>query len=183
MNSLKFSSFHKPLDDAGRARSFGAHTHSAIQLPCQRSGHPSGQSKRQQGFSLIELIAVVAILGILAAVVAPRIFTQPGKARLARAKTDISAIEGALQVYKLENFSFPTTDQGLLALVEQPTGEPEAPNWQEGGYLDRMPQDPWGRDYLYLSPGENGEIDIYTLGRDGQTGGEGEDADIGNWAS
>jgi len=137
----------------------------------------------QSGFSLIELIAVVAILGILAAVVAPRVFTQPGKARIARVKTDISNIEGALNIYKLENFNYPTTDQGLMALVEEPTGEPEAPNWQEGGYLPAMPQDPWGRDYLYLSPGENREIDVYSLGRDGQAGGEGEDADIGNWTS
>lgn len=137
----------------------------------------------QKGFSLIELIAVVAILGILAAVVAPRVFTQPGKARMARAQTDISNIEGTLQIYKLENFNYPTTDQGLKALVEQPTGEPEAPNWQEGGYLDNVPKDPWGREYLYLSPGENGDIDVYSLGRDGQTGGEGEDADIGNWTS
>ncbi len=138
---------------------------------------------RQSGFSLIELIAVVAILGILAAVVAPKIFTQPGKARIAAAKNDIKSIVGSLQIYKLENFNYPTTDQGIMALVEQPTGEPEAPNWQEGGYLDRLPKDPWGREYLYLSPGENGDIDVYTLGRDGQSGGEGEDADIGNWSS
>ncbi len=137
--------------------------------------------RRQSGFSLIELIAVVAILGILAAVVAPNILGAPGKARVTRAKTDITAIVSALQTYKLDNFNFPTTDQGLQALVEQPTGDPEAPNWQDGGYLTSMPKDPWGRDYLYVSPGENGDIDVYTLGADGQTGGEGENADIGNW--
>lgn len=135
----------------------------------------------QSGFSLIELIAVVAILGILAAVVAPRIFNQPGKARMAKAKTEISGIQSALQMYKLDNFNFPTTDQGLMALVERPNGEPEAPAWQEGGYLPKLPKDPWGRDYLYVSPGENSDVDIYSLGRDGQEGGEGEDADIGNW--
>lgn len=137
---------------------------------------------RQSGFSLIELIAVVAILGILAAVVAPNILGAPGKARITRAKTDITSIETALDTYKLDNFTYPTTDQGLQALVEQPTGDPEAPNWQDGGYLKSMPKDPWGRDYLYLSPGENGEVDIYSLGADGQAGGEGDNADIGNWA-
>ena len=136
---------------------------------------------RQSGFSLIELIAVVAILGILAAVVAPNILGAPGKARVTRAKTDITAVVSALQTYKLDNFNYPTTDQGLKALVEQPTGDPEAPNWQDGGYLTSMPKDPWGRDYLYVSPGENGDIDVYTLGADGQTGGENENADIGNW--
>ena len=135
----------------------------------------------QGGFSLIELIAVVAILGILAAVVAPKIFNQPGKARQAKAKTEISGIKSALEMYSLENFNFPTTDQGLLALVEKPTGEPEAPNWQDGGYLPKVPKDPWGRDYLYVSPGENGDVDIYSYGRDGQEGGEGEDADVVSW--
>lgn len=148
------------------------------------TNHPSSVESaglsRQGGFSLIELIAVVAILGILAAVVAPKIFTQPGKARIAKAKTDISNIETALKMYQMENFNFPTTDQGLLALVEQPTGDPEAPNWQEGGYLDKLPKDPWGRDYLMVSPGEKTDVDIYTLGRDGQSGGEGEDSDIFN---
>lgn len=135
----------------------------------------------QSGFSLIELIAVVAILGILAAVVAPKIFDKPGDARVAKAKTELSSIQSALQMYKLDNFNYPTTDQGLMALVEQPTGDPEAPNWQKGGYLSKLPKDPWGRDYQFISPGENGEIDVYTFGRDGQSGGEDEDADIGNW--
>lgn len=143
-----------------------------------KSRYVAGKST---GFSLIELIAVVAILGILAAIVAPRIFDRPGKARIQRAAADIRNIEASLQMYKLDNFNFPSTEQGLLALVEQPTGDPEAPNWNEGGYLSKTPKDPWGREYLYLSPGENGDVDIYTLGADGQAGGEGEQADIGNW--
>ena len=151
--------------------------------PLPQYARTQSMPAKHSGFSLIELIAVVAILGILAAVVAPKIFNQPGKARMAKARTEISNIQSALQLYKLENFNYPSTDQGLKALVEQPTGDPEAPNWQEGGYLDRLPKDPWQREYLYVSPGENGDIDIYTLGRDGQSGGEGEDADIGNWQS
>lgn len=146
-----------------------------------RASSLGGKQTKQSGFSLIELIAVVAILGILAAVVAPKIFGQPGKARVAKAKTEISGIQSALQMYKLENFNYPSSEQGLMALVEQPNGEPEAPNWQDGGYLDKVPKDPWGKEYLYVSPGENADIDIYSLGRDGQSGGEGEDADIGNW--
>ncbi len=134
-----------------------------------------------RGFTLIEVMVVVAILAILAAVVVPRIMDEPGEARKARAAQDIRAIESALDMYRLDNYRYPTSDQGLEALVERPTGDPEPPNYKEGGYLRSLPNDPWGSPYQYANPGEHGEIDVYTLGADGQRGGEGEDAVIGNW--
>ena len=136
---------------------------------------------RQGGFTLIEIMVVVAILAILGATVVPLILDRPDQARMVKAKQDIRAIEAALDLYKLDNFNCPTSDQGLQALVEPPSSDPVAPNWKDGGYLKKLPKDPWGREYLYLSPGENGEVDIYTLGRDGSNGGEGVDADIGNF--
>jgi len=136
---------------------------------------------RQAGFTLIEILVVVVILGILATVVVPKFMEEPDKARAARARQDIQALVTALNVYRLDNYNYPSTDQGLAALVQKPSGTPEAPNWRNGGYIERMIKDPWGRDYLYLSPGQRGEIDVYTLGADGRPGGEGKDADIGNW--
>ena len=132
---------------------------------------------RQQGFTLIEIMVVVVILGILAAVVVPRIMSRPDEARIVKAKSDIQQIETALNLYRLDNYTYPTTDQGLEALVEKPTS-PEPQNWKEGGYLERMPRDPWQRPYQYLNPGQHGEIDIYSLGPDGRPG---SDDDIGNW--
>ncbi|MCW8826802.1 MAG: type II secretion system major pseudopilin GspG [Gammaproteobacteria bacterium] len=137
--------------------------------------------KRESGFTLIEVMVVVVILGILAAVVVPRIMDNPDKARVIKGKQDIRAIESALNLYKLDNFNYPSTDQGLEALINQPSGEPKANNWKQGGYLGKLPKDPWGSDYLYLSPGAHGEIDIFTYGADGRSGGEGVAADIGNW--
>lgn len=134
-----------------------------------------------RGFTLIEVLVVVVILAILAAVVVPRMMEHPGEARVVRAKADIQAIVTSLNTYKLDNFSYPATEQGLEALVSKPAGAPEAPNWRKGGYLDGVPKDPWGRTYLYLQPGQHGDMDVYTLGSDGKTGGEGEAADIGNW--
>lgn len=133
------------------------------------------------GFTLIEIMVVVVILGILAAIIVPRISDEPDKARAAKAKQDIRALEGALQLYKLDNFYYPSTQQGLEALVQKPSGEPPARNWKPGGYLARLPKDPWGNPYQYLSPGLKGEIDLFTLGADGKPGGEGVDTDIGNW--
>ena len=133
------------------------------------------------GFTLIEVMVVVVILGILAAVVVPRIMDRPDEARIVKAKNDIRVLQSQLELYKLDNFEYPSTDQGLEALVSKPAGTPEPPNWKSGGYIDRLPKDPWGHEYQYLSPGQHGTIDIYSLGNDGALGGEGNGADIGNW--
>ena len=131
---------------------------------------------KQGGFTLIEVMVVVVILGILAAILVPKVMDRPDQARKIKAKQDIRALEAALNLYKLDNFVYPTTDQGLEALLEKPSS-PEPPNWKQGGYLDRMPKDPWNQDYLYLSPGENGSIDVFSMGPDQQPS----DDDIGNW--
>jgi general secretion pathway protein G len=135
-----------------------------------------------QGFTLIEVMVVVIILGILAAIVVPRVMDRPDAARIVKAKQDFRSLESALNLYKLDNFVYPTTDQGLEALVQQPSGSPEPKNWKEGGYMDRLPKDPWGNAYQYLNPGVNGNIDIFTFGADGQQGGDGINADVGNWS-
>jgi general secretion pathway protein G len=135
----------------------------------------------QRGFTLIEVMVVVIILGILAALVVPKIMDRPDTARVTKARHDIRAIQSALDLYRLDNFIYPSTDQGLEALVTRPAGTPEARNWKAGGYLDRTPVDPWGEPYLYLNPGEHGEIDLYSLGADSQPGGDGVNADIGSW--
>ena len=132
-----------------------------------------------KGFSLIEIMVVVVILGILASLVVPKIMNRPDEARMVKAKQDILAIQNALDLYKLDNGTYPSTDQSLLALVEKPTTNPMPDNWK--AYLQTVPKDPWGRDYLYLNPGEHAEIDIFTYGADGQAGGKGVNADLGNW--
>ncbi|MEK7990433.1 MAG: type II secretion system major pseudopilin GspG [Thiotrichaceae bacterium] len=137
---------------------------------------------RQQGFTLIEVMVVVVILGVLAALVVPKIMSRPDEARVAKVNQDVRAIEAALNLYKLDNYVYPNTDQGLEALVSKPQGSPEAPNWKQGGYLDRLPKDPWGFTYNYLSPGLHGEIDIWSYGADGQPEGDGVNQDVGNWS-
>jgi general secretion pathway protein G len=131
---------------------------------------------REQGFTLIEVMVVVVILGILAAILVPKVMDRPDQARITKARQDIRALEAALNLYKLDNYVYPSTDQGLEALTEKP-GSPEPPNWKEGGYVDRLPLDPWKQSYQYLSPGARGSIDIYSLGPDQQPS----DDDIGNW--
>jgi general secretion pathway protein G len=133
------------------------------------------------GFTLIEIMVVVVIIGVLVAIVAPRVMDRPDTARIVKAKQDIRVLESALNLYRLDNYSYPSTEQGLEALVTQPSGEPPARNWKQGGYVDRLPKDPWGNSYQYLNPGVHGEIDIFTLGADNRPGGEGVNADIGNW--
>ncbi len=125
-------------------------------------------------------MVVVVILGILAALVAPNVIRRIDDARVTKAKQDIRAYETALNLYRMDNFRYPTTEQGLQSLVTRPT-DPNIRNWKEGGYVDGLKKDPWGSDYLYIAPGTRGEYDLYTLGADGQPGGEGPDADIGNW--
>lgn len=136
---------------------------------------------REGGFTLIEIMVVVVILGILAALVAPNVISRIDDAQINRARVDIQAIESALHLYRLDNFKYPTTDQGINALVNKPA-DPSIRNWRAGGYLDKIPSDPWGIEYQYLYPGQNAEFDIFTLGADGQPGGEGINADIGNWS-
>jgi len=139
--------------------------------------------KHTQGFTLIEIMVVIVILGVLAALVVPNILGRPDEARVSAAKSDIKAISNALNLYKLDNFNYPSTDQGLQALVTKPSGSPEAKNWNPDGYLPKLPKDGWGNEYQYLSPGAHGRFDLYSLGADGREGGEGIDADITSWES
>ena len=136
---------------------------------------------QQRGFSLVEILVVLVILGLLVSVVAPTVLNRADEARVQKVYADFANIETALKLYRLDNFVYPTTEQGLEALVEPSGLDPIPRNFKKGGYLERVPVDPWGRPYLYLSPGENGEFDIYSLGADGLSGGEDQNADLGNW--
>jgi general secretion pathway protein G len=136
---------------------------------------------RNKGFTLIELMVVILIIGVLAALVVPKVMSRPDEAKITAAKVDIATISQQLNMYKLDNGRYPTTEQGLMALVKKPTVAPVPTNWKSEGYLDRVPKDPWGSPYQYLQPGVHGAIDVFSFGADRAAGGEGNDADIGSW--
>ncbi|GAA5784986.1 type II secretion system major pseudopilin GspG [Chitiniphilus shinanonensis] len=142
---------------------------------------PSRRPALARGFTLIEILVVITILAILGALVVPKIMDRPNEARVVAAQQDIRTLIQALKLYKLDNGRYPSTEQGLRALIEKPSAAPVPNNWKNGGYLEKLPKDPWGGDYLYLNPGLKGEIDVMSYGADGQQGGEGFDADIGSW--
>ncbi len=141
-----------------------------------------GVFSRQGGFTLIEIMVVVVIIGLLASVVVPNVIDNIDKSRVQKAYTDFKALQTALKLYRIDNFVYPTGEQGLEALVSKPSLSPVPRNWKSGGYVDQLQQDPWGRPYLYMSPGEGHEYDIYTLGADGVSGGEGPAADLSIWS-
>jgi len=135
--------------------------------------------RRSRGFTLLELMVVIVIIGVLAALIAPQVLSRVGQAKITAAQTDINSIMNALKIYKLDNGRYPSTDQGLQALVVKPTTGSIPGNWKS--YLDKLPDDPWHHPYQYANPGVHGEIDVFSFGADGQAGGEGDDADIGSW--
>jgi general secretion pathway protein G len=151
-----------------------------------RSPRPAGgvRARLARGFTLIEIMVVITILGVLAALIVPRVVGRTDDAKIAAAKQDIASLMQALKLYRLDNGRYPTTEQGLQALIAKPTLEPLPSNWKQGGYIERssVPVDPWGEPYKFLNPGLKGEIDVFSLGRDKTNGGEGPDADIGSWA-
>ncbi len=149
---------------------------------CAKSPHASASSSETDaGFSLLELMVVVVIMSILALAILPRVINRPDQAREARARSDLATLENAVQLYRLDNFSYPTTEQGLDALLQAPTTSPLPGNYAAGGYIGRLPKDPWGGDYQYLSPGVHGAFDIFTFGADGVAGGSDSNSDIGTW--
>jgi general secretion pathway protein G len=139
-------------------------------------------TRRHSGFTLIEIMVVVVIMGVLAAMLVPRLMGRTDDARILAAKQDIATLMQALKLYRLDNQRYPTTEQGLQALIARPTNGPQPANWKSGGYIDRLNKDPWGNIYQYMSPGTRSEVDIFSYGADGQPGGTGNDADIGSWA-
>jgi len=135
----------------------------------------------EHGFTLIELMVVIVIIGLLATIVAINVLPAQDKAMAEKAKTDVALLEQAVERYRLDNLTYPSTSDGLAALVDPPAGLARPERYARGGYVKRLPEDPWGQPYQYASPGRDGPFDIYSLGADGREGGEGEDADIGNW--
>jgi general secretion pathway protein G len=137
--------------------------------------------KRARGFTLIEVMVVVVILGILAAFVVPQIMSRPDEAKMVKAQQDVLRLESALDLYRLDNGQYPSQGQGLAALVQKPSTPPVPSHYNPSAYLKRLPKDPWGHEYQYRNPGLYGDVDIFSLGADGREGGEGVDSDIGNW--
>ena len=137
--------------------------------------------RRQQGFTLLEIMVVIVILGLLVAVVAPNVLQNQDRAMVEKARADIAVLEQSLDMYKLDNHVYPTTDQGLMALVKAPQTGPQPKNYRSNGYIKRLPDDPWGNPYQYIQPGEHGPYDLYSLGADGEEGGEELASDIVNW--
>jgi len=150
-------------------------------MDSQRTLHHSRAAKRSRGFTLVEIMVVVVIIGILGALVVPKLLGRTGESRVTAARVDIATMMQALKLYKLDNQRYPTTEQGLNALITKPTAGPAANGWKAGGYIEKLPKDPWGAPYQYLSPGIHGEVDVFSFGADGQAGGTGEDADVGSW--
>ncbi len=148
----------------------------------RHASNSSRTTRRHAGFTLIEIMVVVVIMGVLAALLVPRLMGRTDDARILAAKQDIATLMQALKLYRLDNQRYPTTEQGLQALIARPTNGPQPANWKTGGYIDRLNKDPWGNPYQYVSPGTRNEVDIFSFGADGQSGGTGNDADIGSWA-
>lgn len=137
--------------------------------------------KEEKGFTLIEIMVVLIIIGLLAGIVVPKLMGRTEEAKRTKSAVQIRNLQSAIDLYKLDNGSYPTTDQGMQALVEKPAVGEAPKRWKEGGYIEKVPKDAWGNNYVYISPGVHGEYDIYSYGADGEEGGEGKDADIQSW--
>lgn len=160
---------------------FAGETHPHPHSLSRREREASRGARTARGFTLIEILIVVVILGILAGIVVVNVMDRPDQARMVAARNDIAALSNALKLYRLDNGTYPSADQGLQSLIKKPEGGNVPGNWKPGGYVERLPKDPWGNEYQYLNPGVYGEIDVFSYGGDGAPGGDGVNADIGSW--